>query len=366
MNILINCSTIRRGGGIQVAHSFLHEIKTDTKHTYIIILSSILKQQIDEHLFSKNFVFYEYNKEASPKNAVFSSDKVLDTLVAQHRIERVFTVFGPSYWRPNVLHIVGYAKPHYIYTTSPFFKAMSVKQRLRLKVKGFFHLIDFRKNADILITENPDVTAKISKKLNKKACTVSNTYNQVFDKSEEWSDRKLPSFDGKYILTISAHYPHKNLNIIPQVIKELLRRDCKKFKFVVTVDKGELHSDNESDDFIVYLGKVDIKDCPSLYAQCHYMFLPTLLECFSASYAEAMRMEKPILTSDLDFARGLCLDAAAYFDPLDSKKIAETIIQLDNNEELQQRLIHNGNERLKNFDSSRQRAEKYLQIITTS
>lgn len=38
--------------------------------------------------------------------------------------------------------------------------------------------------------------------------------------------------------------------------------------------------------------------------------MPSLLECFTATYPEAMRMERPIVTTDLAFAQGLCGEAA--------------------------------------------------------
>lgn len=366
MNILINCSNIKIGGGIQVAHSFLNEIKGETSNMYVVVLSSTLERQIQPSEFGPNFIFYVYDKVASPISAVFSKDKLLDAWVKNHSISKVFTVFGPSYWRPQVVHICGYAKPHYIYTSSPFFKVISNFENFKLKAKGFFHLLDFKKNADLLITENPDVSAKIGRKLGKKVFTVSNTYNQVFDNKEQWSDIQLPTFNGKYLLTISANYPHKNLNVIPLVAKELVRQKCKKFKFAVSLDKGQLNSDDAADELIVYLGKVEINDCPALYNQVSYMFLPTLLECFSASYAEAMRMQKPILTSDLDFARGLCQEAAAYFDPLNPEAIAALLIALDKDEGWQKQITDNGINRLKDFDNAPERAKKYLQIISTS
>ena len=55
------------------------------------------------------------------------------------------------------------------------------------------------------------------------------------------------------------------------------------------------------------------------------MFLPTFLECFSASYAEAMLMKKPIITSNLGFAQNVCKDAAVYFDPCNPEDIIDKI-----------------------------------------
>jgi glycosyltransferase involved in cell wall biosynthesis len=94
------------------------------------------------------------------------------------------------------------------------------------------------------------------------------------------------------------------------------------------------------------------------------MFLPTLLECFSASYAEAMKMGLPILTSDLKFAREVCGDAAVYFDPVNAGDIAEKILELYDNPENQARMRARGFRRLKDFGTSQERAARYLEIAS--
>lgn len=90
-----------------------------------------------------------------------------------------------------------------------------------------------------------------------------------------------------------------------------------------------------------------------------------MLECFSASYCEAMVMKKPILTSNLSFATGICKDSAAYFNPMDPENIADVMYELASDTKKQEELINKGIEQLKVFDNSSQRAEKYLQIITS-
>ena len=115
---------------------------------------------------------------------------------------------------------------------------------------------------------------------------------------------------------------------------------------------------------MTFLGKVKIEDCPSLYNNCDFMFLPTLLECFSASYCEAMKMELPILTSDLDFARGICDKAAVYFDPTSVESIAECFINLSSDLNKQNDLVINGKNRLLSLDNFSQRAKKYIKILT--
>jgi glycosyltransferase involved in cell wall biosynthesis len=92
------------------------------------------------------------------------------------------------------------------------------------------------------------------------------------------------------------------------------------------------------------------------------MFLPTLAECFSASYAEAMRMRKPILTTDLGFSRSICGDAALYFQPADPKAAADMVEKLLDATEIQQQLIAKGEEQLNTFDSAEARAKKILAL----
>jgi glycosyltransferase involved in cell wall biosynthesis len=92
------------------------------------------------------------------------------------------------------------------------------------------------------------------------------------------------------------------------------------------------------------------------------MFLPSHLECFSASYAEAMKMKRPILTSDLSFAHTVCGDAALYFNNNDPTDIAKKIKLIIEDKELYNKLVECGTERLKTFFDSKQQAMSYIKI----
>lgn len=369
MNILINCSNLKIGGGLQVAHSFVSNLKDFNTHSFVVITSDELNKQLDLKLFPDFIKFITYNIEAKAIKTLTGKDEFLDKIVLDNKIEVVFSVFGPTYWKPKVKHVVGYAKPHYVYTDSPFFKTLSIISSFKLNLKKFFHMYDFKHNNQVLITENEDVSKRLRAILkDKEIYTVTNYYNQVFDQDQKWdTSLKLPKFEGFTMLTVSANYPHKNLQIIPKVIAHLNQnyKDFK-FRFVVTLKEGELgiNLDENITKNIVYLGKTNINQCPPLYSQSDAIFLPTLLECFTATYPEAMRMEKPILTSNLNFATGLCENAALYFEPLDPKDIGDKIYQLANNELMKKELVANGIMQLKKYDTYATRAEKYIEIIT--
>lgn len=370
MIILINCSNLKVGGGLQVAHSFLYEIKSNVAHQFIVVVSDFLKYQINQTEFPDNFKFFHYSIKPSAYKAIFGNDKFLSDIEDKYNPEVVFSVFGPTYWQPKAKHICGFAKPDYIYKDSPYFTQISFFQKLKLRAMEFFHMFDFRNNNEGLITESADVTKILQEKVTQKVHTVTNYYNQIFENEVLW-DKKIKINETEEtikLLTISANYPHKNLAIIKKVIPVLKDNFPEfQFKFFLTIDRSEFGI-SESDSLnqnIEFLGKVAIKQCPNLYSQCDFLFLPTLLECFSASYCEAMFMQKPILTSDLSFATGICGNAASYFEATDAEDIANKIVDLASNLSLQKQLIENGLEQLKTFDTAKVRAQKYLQIITS-
>ena len=163
-----------------------------------------------------------------------------------------------------------------------------------------------------------------------------------------------------FFLFVGNGLPHKNIKIINKIIPLLNNINI---KFILTIDENSYNTlFPDKPEQVINLGPVSHKSCPSLYDQCDIMFLPTLLEVFSASYPEAMKMQKPILTSNYSFAKDVCRDAAIYFNPLEPKDIAEKIKKIFSNKVLYQELIERGKKRLKEFETARTRAEKYITL----
>lgn len=83
----------------------------------------------------------------------------------------------------------------------------------------------------------------------------------------------------------------------------------------------------------------------SLYGQVDAIVLSTQLESMSATYVEAMALGVPIITSDRDFARDVCGDAALYVDPDVPADIAAAIRRLADDDALRRRLVASGLQR---------------------
>ena len=59
MKLIINTSNLYVGGGLQVALSFLHELKElSLAHEYHIFTSTAIDLQLNKDTFTENFSFY--------------------------------------------------------------------------------------------------------------------------------------------------------------------------------------------------------------------------------------------------------------------------------------------------------------------
>lgn len=366
MHYLINCSNLKAGGGLQVADSICMQLDRFTQHQFCVVLSPHLKLTKDKIKLYSNVEVYSYDIPNSFATIVKGRDEFLDKLVDKYNVNAVLTVFGPSRWCPKVPHLSGFAMPHLVIPESPFFSSQPLSQRIKWKLWCKIRQWSFKRSAKYFWTENPYITARLGKLLvDRQVYTVSNYYNQVFDHPENWiRDIILPEFDGVTCLSISTHYPHKNFEILIESVRLLKEKYPEvQVRFVLTFSENEMPVPYDMRDSFVFIGKVNVAECPSLYEQCDIMFMPTLLECFTASYPEAMRMEKPIVTTDIEFARGLCGDAACYYSPIDPKAAVEAIYKVATNKEYAKQLTENGKKQLKTFDNYVQRADKLISIL---
>ncbi|MWB94489.1 glycosyltransferase [Flavobacterium sp. GA093] len=358
MKLIINTVNLQIGGAFQRSVSFLNELKTFGEDDYYVFYNENIKKQIKIEEFPENFKFYYF--ENSPASLKFRKKIVsqFNKLESEINPDTVFSFVGPAYWRPKKPHLVGFGVPHIVYDDYKYVKQYSLKTKLEMVYKKFWT----KKEADYYVVQTEDVRKRLAQRLKisvSKVFLVSNGFGEQYKNVEVLTGNHG---DTKKLLMISTYRPSKNFEIINEIIPYLKNQKFK-YEFHITIKdedyKRVFDLDNKE---VVNHGHVFAKDCPALYNECDAMFLPSFLECFSASYPEAMKMRKPILTSDLSFASTVCGDAALYFNNQNPKEIAQKIIDLFNDENAVQELIAKGDERLKIFDTSRMQAEKYIDI----
>ena len=356
---LINASNIKNGGGLQVAQSICGQLARFAQHRFVVVLSSFID---DSCIEGSNATVYHYDIKNNIKTLAFGRDAFLDGLVKDHRIDAVLTVFGPSRWIPRCAHLCGFARAQLLLTDSPYYKRIGFKEKLVYRIWTWA----FKRSSKVFYTENPYISEMLPNLLGDvKAYSVTNYYNQIFDNPSQWKKTvTLPAFDGITCLSVSSSALHKNLRILLDVSRYLSKYYPDfKCRYVLTILESEMPVPEDVRDNFLFVGKVKVTECPYLYEQADIMFMPTLMECFTATYPEAMRMGVPIVTTDLEFARRLCGDAACYYSAVEEKAAAEAIYKVATDKAYTHQLVENGKKRLLTYDNYEQRAEKLIGIL---
>lgn len=370
MKVLIDASNIKCGGGVQVSVSFINDILQERVSIpcdmdISFIVSTAVSNQLQLKASSAVTVV-----DTDIKTVLnFRKIRILQDLARD--IDVVYTVFGPSWWRPkHSKRVVGFANawvvtPHSdAYNKFSFFKGKLL--RLKNYVLGKFL---FREGVHY-ITETEEVKEKFIGhfQVNERFINVvPNTLPYIYGELEGCTVNKLPAhFNNKFkFISITHNYPHKNLDLIEKVGCELEKLGHS-FIFLVTFQESDYQKMSESFKRYTYnLGVLDIIECPAYYQMADALFLPTSLECFSVSYLEAMYNELPILTSNRKFAREICGDAAIYFDPNDVNDILNKIDRFLKSPEIRTQLVKLGSSVISRHPKSLDRTKMYLNNIVT-
>ena len=355
------------GGAVQVANSFINELnQIDINNQYLICYTKLSFPNLDKKVFSEKFKFVLLESSPAMLSRRFKTIRKLYKIENEFNPDLVFTLMGPSYWCPKTKHVCGFADGWVYNPNSIAYTRLSFSNRIKRKLLNKIKKYRLKKEASIYILETNDAKEKFSKYLkinSSKISVVSNTYNSVF-RNPIANKSKFFDNNSFKLLSLSAFYPNKNLEIINSVL-EFIPKELD-VKFYLTLPNDIFNKKFNKSDKIINLGVKHIDDCPELIYSCDVIFLPTLLETFSASYPEAMVMNKPILTSGYSFAKSICGDAAEYFDPLKPKEIAEKIIYIMNNKKRYNELVDLGAKKVLTFPTARQRAIQYLEILNNN
>lgn len=364
-NVLINCSNLHVGGGVQVAASFLYEAAR--QRVISDDIDVIASSEVDGALLSigciNKYSFYKVNDVYGLNYMRTDLDRTLDA----HRT--VFTMFGPLYrLHAPFKSVVGFAQPWIIYPNNECYAKLSIvqrmKTRLKFKIQAFFF-----KRADQFVVELEHVKQGLINELGispDRIHVVRNCVSSVFLDKTLWQSFAVPADNGCLRLGfIGRNYIHKNTEIFQGIAEILEKTYGIKACFYVTFTKEEW--DDCSAEFrgiCINLGPVAVTQCPAFYQSLDAVVFPSLLECFSATPLEAMVMEKPLFASDRPFNRDICGDHAFYFDPLSPESAANAIAQVFLNGGPNKEALRAAREHAINFSNPRERAQKYHALLS--
>lgn len=351
MRILLDCSQVRIGGGIQVTLGMLRNAANDHSHEWHAVVSGELAEECDPELAGRLNSLIVLPSANGSWDRMTAPRRYLPKIETQVQPDLVLSAFGPSYWKPRSRHIVGFAYGWLLYPDSIVFSRMGLLSRLKWRMIDQIKSRDFLQ-ADALIGETEVVRQRLFEVLGfplDRIAVVRNTYSQTFVESLR-SAVRVRVDDVFRILVPAQSYPNKNLELIPPTAARLRELTANPFRFVFTLPENQSAWKRLSQNFrqaglqdcVTNLGPVRHDQIAQAYRDSDAVFLPTLLECSTAVFPEAFCAEVPLATSDLDFAHELCGNAALYFDPLSPDAAATALVRLVQDAELRATLISAG------------------------
>ncbi len=275
---------------------------------------------------------------------------------------KVFASKFDLYWVPNFIPLDGIKADKIITTIHDFSFHLHPKWHPREMI-DYFH-DNFYKNiqkSDWLITGSEFSKNEIVEYLgfDRKKITViyhgvdTNLY-KYYDESFLQGTKKKLHLKENFILFVGSIEPRKNLLNLLKAYR-LLSNDIKeKYSLVLVGFKGWKNSEvmkeiEKEKKHVRYLGYLNDDELAHVYNLATLFVYPSLYEGFGIPPLEAMASGTATIVSNVASLPEVCGDASLYIDPNDIEDIAKKIDMLLLDNDLQNKLIQKGIERVKKF-----------------
>jgi len=335
MKVFINAATLKVGGGKSVAINFLKElslilaeIKTDSAVAVVpnykdylslnspflklIPVPSWLQNPIMRFLIMDFWIMKQL--KASGANIIYSMGNIA---IPEKKIPQVI-LFHNS---------------HMIYPESPVWKIMHWKDVVYNCVSLYLFQKRLKYSTTVLV-QTETAGNRLKKHFGINNFIITPNAISLQPKIENLIPHNFsPNPNLIYLLCLSHYYPHKNLESFIELGKKIKEQKLP-FRIIITLNATQHPGakkllqkiENEGlNDVLLNAGALKMDNVPQWYNATQALILPTLLESFSGTYIEAMYYERPVFTSNLDFATEVCGEVAYYFNPMDADNMLEVI-----------------------------------------
>lgn len=362
--VLIDASNLHVGGGVQVAASFIDELR-------VLRVRRVTPWLVDVDVTVSSQVWESLDEQTRREFPMTVRDSRPYRL-ANWRPRRTshdvsFSVFGPEWGLSRAARrVVGYADVRSLYSSHPA-EGLSRGRRTWWVARGVASRMMMRR-VDVIVVETQALADRLVVRRvlpRGRVEVVSNSFNRVFGCPDQWQPVATPTPEPDTITLayVARGYPHKNLGFLPALADAAAARGVS-IRFLLTLSESEwAASSPELRACATNLGTIPIQAVPSVYAAADAALFPSLLEGFSVTPLEAMKLGKVVFASRLDFVSSVCGDAPAYIDPEDPVEAAETVVRVLGDPAETTLHIKRGHHVVDGLPTAADRAERYVEII---
>lgn len=346
MKIAVNTISTKKiaGGAYQIAYNFLMEtLKSHDNVEWLYITSADVDEAVGEEFEQlKGKQYFVFPTQPDFRNTYSAVKKELAQWESVYKPDVIYTISSPCYFTFKAPEVMRFANAWVTNPNKYAWRVLPLKAWLRMKLYRINQLQMLRK-AKYIITQSETVGKGLVRILGlpeNNVNVVPNVLPKVF-----YSIKVEKTLDDKFvdIACVAAPFPHKNLLIIPKVLRALKEKNSiqnVRFHLTIPDDDATLKSivkestRNGLDGCIVNHGRCSQKQLGEIYNHCSICFLPTLLETFSATSLEAMYFGLNIVATDFEFNREIIKDAGLYYQPEDAEDAANKIASFINDPQM--------------------------------
>ena len=344
MKILVNTisTKIHAGGAFQIANNFVRKTLYHPEIDWIYVVSSDLDQVLPEEMKGRD------NYHVFPTQPDFrgSHKRVKMELQELEKVEKpdvVYSITAPSYFDFKAPEVMRFTNPLVAHPNKYSWRVQPLKARPRLLLYCW-NQKRLIKKASFFVTQTETTKQGILRITHlpaKNICVVNNVLPAAFSLQD---NKHIDNNSGWIeIACVGAPVPHKNFDILPDVIMELRKKGIDNARFHTTIPTNDplwglinkrlkkLHVENN----VLNHGRVTQAELAEMYRHCEYCYLPTLLEVFSASTVEALFFDLKIVATDFEFNREVLGDSCLYYEPMNAADAAKQFAKLIRDKQLQ-------------------------------
>ena len=348
MRILVNTVSTKKisGGAFQISQNFLLKTLEHRDVEWYYITSQDLDDVIGEQFNNiRGKRYFSLPTQPDFKHTYAKVKKQIKLLEQQIKPDVVYSITAPSYFTFEATEVMRFTNPlvthsnKYSKSTQTWIERIRTwlycKNQVRLMKKAHFFITqtETTKQGILRITGLPE----------NHVCVVNNVLPSVF---KHMDNTPIVEDDFINIACVGNPVPHKNFDILPDVLIELKRLGIENVRFHTTIPfdhplnnklKKHLNELGMMKNWKNY-GRISQKELGAMYQRCQLCYLPTLLEVFSASTVEAMYFNLPIVATNFSFNTEVLADSSLYYEPKNAKAAAQQLAKLIADKALQEEM----------------------------
>lgn len=354
--IAIIAHALKAGGGISVGQNFSIQMKKIFPNSNFLITVPSDLNYIEN--IKKDRTKFEVFKQENYIQQWFYENSIVPRLINTWGADIVISLGNRALKNITAKQLLLIHDSHLFYPTK-YFASESFKRKLlkffqRIKMKRDLKKID----GLLLQTKTAEIRVRDYYNYHKNITILPNAVSIKVDSKQSIFPCAFEKYKRNFrVLYLARYYPHKNIEILIDMF-DMYADELEDIVLFLTIreDQGvgakviiDRISKNKFKNKIINIGPIEQEEIASYLGNADVLMMPTTLESFSGTYLEAMHLNVPILTSDLDFAHEICGGAAFYFDPWNVESAKDSLLKIKYDTVLKNKLILSGQDQLKSL-----------------